>query len=228
MDSRYFKTGIYSLGDVSRLTGVSTGRIRRWPRGYRYRSGKKTYTSPPLWQGQWRPIERCLALGFLDLIEVRFVDAFLHAGISWATMHQARARAQDVFGVSHPFCTCRFVTNGREIFVQLHQQTGEVSLMDMVKQQHVFSQIMNPFLKELEFADGSGLARWWPLGDKRLVVLDPTRNFGRPIIETNGVPTEVLANAMKASRSLADVALWYEVSDEAVRDAVDFEQRLAA
>ena len=228
MDSAYFKTGIYTLGDAARLTGVSTGRIRRWLRGYRYRSRKKTYTSPPLWQGQWKPIDRSLALGFLDLIEIRFVDAFLRAGISWVTLHQARDRAQELFGTSHPFCTYRFVTDGREIFVELHRETGGVSLMEIVKRQHVFTQIMDPFLTELEFANGSGLVRWWPLGDKRLVVLDPTRNFGRPIIETHGVPTEVLAEAMKATGSVAEVARWYEVSKEAIRDAVDFEQRLAA
>ena len=77
MDFTYFNTGIYSLRDAARLTGVSSGRIRRWLRGYHYRSREKFYSSPPLWQGQWAPIERSLALGFLDLIEIRFVDAFL-------------------------------------------------------------------------------------------------------------------------------------------------------
>jgi hypothetical protein len=43
MNSNYFTTGIYSVRDAARLTGVSTGRIRRWLRGYRYRSGKKAY-----------------------------------------------------------------------------------------------------------------------------------------------------------------------------------------
>ncbi len=66
------------------------GRIRRWLRGYRYRSRKKAYASPPLWHGQWEPIDHSLAPGFLDLIEIRFVDAFLKAGVSWMTLRQAR------------------------------------------------------------------------------------------------------------------------------------------
>ncbi|MBI3852797.1 MAG: hypothetical protein HY298_21290 [Verrucomicrobia bacterium] len=228
MNSNYFNTGIYTVRDAARLTDVSTGRIRRWLRGYRYRSRKKAYASPPVWQGQWEPIDHSLALGFLDLIEIRFVDAFLKAGVSWATLRQARERAEEMFKVSHPFCTNRFVTDGREIFVELHRETGEPSLIEIVQRQAVFAQIIKPFLKELEFADGTGLVRWWPLGEKRLVVLDPTRNFGRPIVARHGVPTEVLGNAAKATGSITEAARWYEVSEREIQDAVEFEQRLAA
>jgi uncharacterized protein (DUF433 family) len=228
MDPSFFNTGIYTILDASRLTGVSTGRIRRWLRGYRYRSRKKAYASPPLWRGQWEPIDHSLALGFLDLIEIRFVDAFLKAGVTWATLRQARQRAEELFKVSHPFCTNRFVTDGRELFVELHRETGERSLLDIVKRQHVFAQIIKPFLKELEFGEGSRLVRWWPLGDTRQVVLDPTRNFGRPIVARHGVPTEVLAKAADATGSIAEVARWYEVPVAEIRDAIEFEQRLAA
>ena len=228
MNATYFNTGIYLVRDAVHLTGVSAGRIRRWLRGYRYHSRKKAYASPPLWHGQWEPMNRSLALGFLDLIEIRFVDAFLKAGVSWATLRQARERAEEMFKVSHPFCTNRFVTDGRAIFVELHRETGEPGLLEIVQRQQVFRQIINPFLKELEFVEGSGLVRWWPLGEKRLVVLDPTRNFGRPIIARRGVPTEALASAFEATGSIAEVSRWYETPEEEIREAVEFEKQLAA
>jgi hypothetical protein len=62
MNVNYFKTGIYTVRDAGRLTGVSAGRIRRWLRGYRYRSRKKAYASPPSWHGQWEPMDHNLAL----------------------------------------------------------------------------------------------------------------------------------------------------------------------
>src|SRR5213592_3892996 len=97
MNSTYFNTGIYTVRDAACLTRISTGRIRRWLRGYRYRSRKKAYASPPLWHGQWEPIDHSLALGFLDLIEIRFVDAFLKAGVSWAMLRKAREKVHALF-----------------------------------------------------------------------------------------------------------------------------------
>src|SRR5204863_3014830 len=137
---------------------------------------QKTYASPPLWQGQWEPLGHSLALGFLDLIEIRFVDAFLKAGVSWTTLRQARERAKELFKLSHPFCSNRFVTDGRELFVELHKEHGEPSLLEIVRRQHVFGQIVKPFLKDLEISQDGLVARWRPLGNSRLVVLDPTRN----------------------------------------------------
>ena len=195
----FFSTGIYSVPDAAHLTGVSAGRIRRWLRGYSFRSRNKEYHSAPLWHGQLEPIDNALALGFLDLIEIKFVDAFLQAGVSWFMLRKAHERASQLFNQSHPFGTQRFATDGREIFVELHEQTGEATLMEIVRKQKVFPQIVRPFLNELEFGDGDVLVRWRPSTSRRLVVLDPTRSFGRPIVLPKAVPTEMLARAVRAS-----------------------------
>jgi hypothetical protein len=169
------------VAEAARLTGVSSGRIRRWLRGYRFKSKTKTYSSPPLWNGQLEPIDHILALGFLDLIEVRFVDAFLKMGVTWAMIHKAREMAAARFpSASHPFCSNRFVTDGREIFIQLHKETGESSLIEIVQSQQVFAEIVRPFMKELEFGEGNILERWWPMG-KNKSRADPKRNFANPL-----------------------------------------------
>lgn len=229
IDTSYLNTGIYSVAEAARLTGVSSGRIRRWLRGYRFKSKTETYSSPPLWNGQLEPIDHKLALGFLDLIEVRFVDAFLQKGVTWAMIHKAREKAVERFpAVSHPFCTIRFVTDGREIFVELHKETGEPSLVEIVQSQQVFADIVRPFLKELEFGEGNILERWWPMGKNKLVAIDPKRNFGQPTIFRDGVPTKILAKSVKANGSVEEVARWYEVNPQSVADAVEYEQKLAA
>lgn len=228
MNSAYFNTGIYTVSEASRLTGVSTGRIRRWLRGYSYRWGQKTYAMPALWQAQWEPIGSHVALGFLDVVEIRFVDAFVKVGVTWVMLRRVRQRAQELFKTSHPFCVQQFVTDGRDVFVELHRETGESSLLEIVRRQQVFSQIVKPLFKDLEFAQGKGVVRWWPLGSERLVVLDPTRSFGRPIVAEHGVPTETLANAAAVCGSSREAARWFEVPEREVSDAVEYEQQLAA
>jgi uncharacterized protein (DUF433 family) len=221
-------TGIYTVPDAARLTRVSTGRIRRWLRGYKFRTKKTERHSRALWHGQLEPIDHSLALGFLDLIEIRFVDAFLNEGVSWAILRKAHAIGAETFKTDHPFCTQGFVTDGRDIFVELHKETGERSLLEIVNNQHMFREIITPFLKELEFDTSQKLLRWRPSTTRRLVVLDPTRNFGRPIVVQHGVPTEVLAGAAKVCDSLEEVSRWYEVPKAEIEDAVEFEQQLAA
>jgi uncharacterized protein (DUF433 family) len=221
-------SGIYTVPEAARLTRISTGRIRRWLKGYKFRTKLKQYHSPAIWHGQLEPIDRSLALGFLDLVELRFVDAFLKAGVNWTMIRKAHARGVEMFKTEHPFCTQGFVTDGREIFVELHKETGESSLVEIVQSQHVFGQIIKPFLKELEFGEQNVLLRWRPPTRNRLVVLDPKRNFGRPIVSNHGVPTEVLARAAAACGSMDEVSRWYEVPKAEIEDAVEFEQQLAA
>ena len=89
-----------------------------------------------------------------------------------------------------------------------------------------FRTVVEPSLRDLEF-EADAVARWYPLGIGRSVVVDPARAFGRPLAE-GGVPTEVLANAATVEGSIGKAARAYEVAPAAVRDAVEFERKLAA
>jgi uncharacterized protein (DUF433 family) len=110
----------------------------------------------------------------------------------------------------------------------LHDETGEDCLEEIATDQRVFAEITRLFLKELEFRDGTTLERWWPLGKERHIVVDPRKNFGQPTVVTEGIPTQNLARSYKANgSSLDEVARWYEISSESVREAVEYEQSLA-
>ena len=224
-----YTTGIYTVPEASRLTNVSVGRIRRWIRGYSFKTrNKERHLSSPLWRGEWEPIDHSWALGFRDLIEIRFVDAFLCAGVSWRILRAANESAQERFGDTHPFSSRHFVTDGREIFVELARPGGgEPALLDIIRSQQVFSKIIRPYLRGLEYSRRDELLRWRPNVGK-VVILDPKRSFGQPIVEEHGVPTTILASAAKASRSFSEVIHWFGVSEREVADAVGFEQQLAA
>jgi uncharacterized protein (DUF433 family) len=223
----YLNVGIYTVAEASKLTGVSRERIRRWLRGYRSAQRKRQYS--PLWKPQLPALDGKAALGFLDLIEVRFVGAFLDKGVSWPMIHKVREKAVELYPhVSHPFCTQQFVTDGRQIFVDVHNATGDESLLEISTSQHVFAEITKPFLKELEFKDGTILERWWPLGKDHHVVVDPRKNFGQPTMSRAGVPTKVLAESFNANGSADEVARWYEIDARCVEEAVEYERSLAA
>lgn len=228
MKIELLQTGIYAVSEASRLVNVSPWRIRRWLKGYEFKVKHGRHRSPAVWNSQLDPIDHTIALGFLDLLEIRCVDAFISAGVSWKTLRQVHDRARELVGHSHPFCTNRFATDGHTIFMEFQEKNDEVTLWDMQNVQRVFDLIIRPFLKDIEFDNSRVPLRWWPRGKSHQVALDPRRSFGQPIIFREGIPTQILARSARANDSVEEVARWFEINSRSVREAVDFEDALAA
>jgi uncharacterized protein (DUF433 family) len=172
-----------------------------------------------------RPLDDKLALSFRDLLELRFVDAFIKAGVSWKTMRRAHGNAQKELGTTHPFCSQRIATDGKNILLRQAEEDSDDALLNLVTSQREFSRIVHDFLKELEFC-GDEIV-WWPLGKNRQIMVDPRRNFGQPTVAKSGVPAQVLACSVRANSSEELVARWYEVQQDEIRDALEFEESLA-
>lgn len=224
--SNLLNTGLYTVPDAARLTRISTGKIRRWLKGYSFKSGERIHHSDAVWKSELPAIENKLALSFRDLLELRFVDAFIRAGVSWRTMRRAHAKAQEELDTTHPFCSNRIATDGKNILLRQGEEDSDEALINLVNNQHEFSRIVQDFLKELEFS-GSDIL-WYPLGKDRQIVIDPRHNFGQPTVTKSGVPTSVLARSVKTNGSVQVVSHWFEVSEREIRDAIEFEARLAA
>ena len=223
----FWGTGIYTLTEASRLTGVNAQRIGRWVRGYSFRAFGERHGSDPVWSLQLPSVDDKVALGFLDLMEVRFVNAFIEQGVSLQSIRKAAIRAKELFQIDHALCTNAFLTDGRTIMAEIGEEAGEQQLLDLVKNQYAFKKVLRPYLHGIEF-DEEVIARWWPLGEKKKVVLDPDRSFGAPITSERGVQTAVIATAVAAEDSIDAVASWYEISKREIRDAVQFESSIAA
>jgi uncharacterized protein (DUF433 family) len=225
LESNLLNAGLYTVPEAARLTRVSVGKIRRWLKGYDFKSGQSVRHSNAVWQGEIPPLENKLALSFRDLLELRFVDAFIRAGVSWRTMRRAHAMAQRELRTTHPFCSNRIATDGKNILMRQAEEDSDAALINLVTDQHEFSRIVEAFLKELEFSGDEII--WWPLGKQRQIIIDPKRNFGQPTAARSGVPSQVLARSVKANASEKLVAKWYEVQREEICDAVEFEELLA-
>lgn len=221
--------GIYTVPEAARLSRVPARRIRRWLTGYDFKSRDQRRTSAPVWSRDLPLREGSLALSFRDLIEVRFVNAFRDSGVSWKVLREASERAAEILHDTHPFSTKRFKTDGRRIFAEFVADTGQEVLLDLVKSQYAFKQVIAPYLYQgLEFGASESVRRWHPLLRNRRVVIDPAISFGQPVANPESVPTAILAKAVQVEKSVERVARWYMVEPRTVRAAVLFEEQLAA
>jgi uncharacterized protein (DUF433 family)/DNA-binding transcriptional MerR regulator len=220
--------GFYTVPEAARLLKIRPLNIRRWLGGYSYTHGEMTLKMPPLWQPQLPAYEHHIELGFRDLIELRFIKSFLDSGLSLITVRNCLEYARGYAKDDRPFSTRRFQTDGRTIFLESLRQSGEEELLDLKNHQYVIKKIIDRTFKDLDLSDDDIVSRWRPFEGKRSIVIDPERVFGQPITNNYGVPTVVLADAVKAEGSVERVTRLYDVSASVVRDAVKFEKSLAA
>ncbi|HMP90744.1 MAG TPA: hypothetical protein PJ991_11115 [Kiritimatiellia bacterium] len=215
--------GIYSIPEAARFTGLDESRVRRWLSGYSYVTSGKRRSSPPVWSGQLAPIGGRRAVSFRDLIEMRFVDAFLRAGVSWKTIRDVQDLARRQFQFDHPFSTNRFRNDGNQLVMTALRDDRQGNLFDVSTRQTIFLEAAEPLREELEMNEFDQVCRWWPLGRRRFVVLDPTRQWGRPLVARSGLPTAVIAAAHQRGMEPRKIAQWLDAQEAEVTDAVAFE-----
>ncbi len=220
--------GLYTLAEAARLSGVPSADLRRWLYGYQVGKGDARRLMPPLWRPE--PSDAGLdGLSFHDLLEVRFVRHFRHLGISLQTIRIAAQHARELLESPYPFTCRRFQTDGRSIFAEAIDASGDPELLDLKRRQYVMQNVIQPSLVAgLEFDDGR-VRRWYPMERSKAVFLDPTIAFGKPVVADASVRTDILFDAWLAeNKNIRRVASLYEVSTKAVEAAVRFETRLAA
>ncbi|MCC6863964.1 MAG: MerR family transcriptional regulator [Rhodobacteraceae bacterium] len=219
--------GLYSVADAAQLLKEQPRTLRRWLDGYDYKNDDEIRHVAPLWKLDIPKIDDEIGLSFRDLIELRFIRAFLKTGVSLKTVRDCIDYAQKCIQTDRPFSSSRFRTDGYTIFLESLQAAGEPQLLDLKKKQYAFKKIVEQSFKDLDQEDEI-VKRWRPYHGKDSIVIDPTRSFGQPIASASGVPTIVLAEAVKAEGSPSWVARMYEVEKSVVQDAVKFQEGLMA
>jgi uncharacterized protein (DUF433 family)/DNA-binding transcriptional MerR regulator len=221
-----FGLGAYTLGEAGRLLNVPPSTIRHWLFGYSYsHHGPKTHQEA-LWNPQYGLDQEEPLLGFRDLLEARIVRGLRSHGLGMPTIRACLRLAREITDDDHPFSTRRFRTDGKRLFVE-----SEGALIDLKLRQHVIKRIIEPSFVDLDF-DAEAASRWWLNPRKKTIVLDPARSFGQPIVDSTGVSTARLLQAVDAEGSVDRVAQLYDLKPSVVRDALAFErqgnQKLAA
>lgn len=217
LDDQIFGQGVYTPRQAARLIGSTPQEVLRWTRG----SGP----IEPLWHAHYQDLDDTTEISFLDLIEVRVVQAFRRAGVSHQSIRFAIRFAREQFEVEHPFTSLAFKTDGKEILMEALEHDGNlVSLSKRRPGQKVFSKIVDQSLNDLEYDSGEAIL--WRPRKVRTVVIDPKRAFGSPILDEVGISTRTLYDEMETFGDLSYLAKIYEIPKKLVADAISYEKWL--
>jgi uncharacterized protein (DUF433 family) len=207
--------GLYSLAEAARLLKIHHSKIQRW-----------TKPDDGLFPRYFDPAEHTLT--FLELMELQFIKMFRSEGVALQAIRKASEAAAKKFRTAYPLCVKRFDTDGTAIFATLiDKQTDAESVEDLRHGQLVFGQIVKPFFRKLEYDGQIEPSRYWPMDKSGRIVLDPARQFGKPIDAQSGVPVSTMIDALNAGEDAPSVAKWFDIPLAAVKAAIDFEKSLA-
>jgi DNA-binding transcriptional MerR regulator/uncharacterized protein (DUF433 family) len=218
--------GFYTVSEAARLLGIEQRqRIHGWLRG------KENDSSNPIIQRDYEPINNIHELSFWDLMEVRFIDHFRKQGVSLQTLRKVADVARREFNQQHPFALSqmKFMTDRKRIFSHTVEECGDKKTRDILGNQYEMYEVIEGVLaKGVTFDPKSHLADvWHPEGECPNVFVDRRYAYGHPVISKRRVPTSALYRLWRAeSGDTPRVASWYKISDDEVREAVEFETRL--
>jgi uncharacterized protein (DUF433 family) len=208
---------------AARILGAHQAKVRSWIQGYS-NSGATSIIHPQL----PRFAEHKLALGFLDLIDSKFVHHFTTLGYSPQTIRKVADRLRERHKVDHPFAMQkRFRADGRFIFEEIVEDDKEKQLLNLMNDNFELTGVVEQSLFDDILYIEDMAHQWTPIHKYQNVIINPHHAFGRPVVDEYFVPTDVLARAYLNEGGLDEAAEEFELPPELVREAVAFEHELA-
>lgn len=225
----YIGKGIYTIPEIKNFTGISSYKIERWTNGYIYYRNEITYRIDSVYKRDYTAIENRTFLSFLDLVEILFINSFEKHGLSLQSIRRAANCASKLFNTDHPFAKKVFYTDGKTILAKIAEENKDPDLLDLLKKQYQIESIISPSLYEsLDFDNFDLAEKWWPLGKDKMIVLDPKRNFGKPILDKLNIRVETIIDIYKNNKNINEISNWYNIDKKSINAAIEFEKRLIA
>ena len=212
--------GLYTVPMAARLIGTDKPRLHAWL------SGSHHSNAPPIIQRQLPTIGGKTALGFLDLIEARFVRHFCQ-WFSPQTIRKVSTKLRERHDVDHPFAMGnRFRTDGKAIFMESALDENERQTLNLMNDNFEMPDVIEQSLWDAIIYADDMARQWKPSQGTPRVIVDPTVAFGRPVIAGVNIPTETLRDAFLAEGGAEEAADEFGTDVDAVLQAIRFEREL--
>ena len=137
--SKYLGVGLYSIAEAARLVGVPPSAISDW-----------ADPEEGIVQRRLDPSEKTIT--FVELIELRFIQAFRKDGVSIPTIKRIATAASDRLKTDYPFGANAFRDECKSILASIVQkETDPTVLEDLRRAQSALATSMPALFKKLEY-----------------------------------------------------------------------------
>lgn len=207
----------YTIPDASRFLGATTRTFRRWVDGYEFTASHRTVPTVG------KPIihsasdeRRAPRLAFVGLVEGMVIRALKEAGLSLQALRRITRTLQTDFGDEWALASHRLTLSGSqkasgpEVLWDYAERHGDQEvLIALDTKQRVFAEVVKDYLERIVYIDEYAGQLYLPITRERLLLVDPYRNFGRPMFASNSTPVEPVLDRVDAGEPVRSVARDY-------------------
>lgn len=213
----------YSIAEASRYLRLSPATLRSWFLGRPYPTAKGLSQFAPVLKLAKRDPA---TLSFSNLIEAHVLRALrTEHGVPLVEVRQALAYAQRELKIDQLLLREELRTAGGKLFLDRYGELVNLSVSGQLAMWKIFE----AHLRRVEWGELRSAVRLYPFvvsesADAKPIVIDPRISFGRPVVGKAFVSTRTILDRIDAGEKVEDVARDYELTDQAVEEAVVFER----
>ena len=214
----------YSYAQASRLLGIPSSTVRAWKKGqrYTYRGEDRVFEAPI-------PASLSRGLSYFDLVET-FVLRSLRVEHRYPIQYirEALNVAWQQYGIERLFLHRDFrygTTEFRDFFVDRYTHLASLSR----SKQLAMREVLASYLHRIGHGPDKLARFFYPIPPNRgvdsskIIILNPTVSFGRPIIERVGIRTRAIADRIDVGEEPDEVCADYGIEPEELAEAINFE-----
>jgi len=160
---------------------------------------------------------------FMNLLEFHILTAMRWKGLKMEKVRRALEYSGRQWPSKHPLLDQLFQTDGIDLFVsKLPDEIINVSKQGQLG----FKGILEAFLQRIDFDPAGIAAKFFPFveekkaGEPKMIEINPSVAFGRPVIAGTGITADVVAGRFAARESVAELAEEYGRPPGEIEEAI--------
>lgn len=171
------------------------------------------------------------ALSFMNLLECHMLASMRSLyNLHLPKIRRAVAHLNKTSGFKHPLIEQPLYTNRVDLLIKQIDKLVNLSRDGQL----VIPEIVEAHLERVEYDKAVGAFKFYPFvrersaGEPKLIVINPSLGFGKPVIAGTAISTAVIASRFNARESVPDLAKEYGLETKQIEEAIRWETRAVA
>lgn len=203
--------GIYTARDIATILNVPRNKVSYWMSKY----VREKFPAITGYVYNFEQ-EKGIYVNFKSFLQIYVFNELKQRGHSNKKILEMYSFISRKYKTKYPFALKKILSVGSELMLEEKEDIFNA------KFQLSFKKILSDYIDKIEFDNDGSAIRYYPLGKERTIVVDPSIQFGSPVIKGTRVNADILVELYENGEEINAIAKMYEISIDNVNDAIEF------